>query len=50
MWPGGEPVKRPSAGSGVAMITTISTPRTGLVNAWKIIAAITSPNASSTAL
>ena len=39
-----------NADSGVAMITTISTPSTRLASAWKIIAATTSPNASSTAL
>jgi len=38
------------AASGVAMITTINTPSTRLVSAWKIIAPITNPNASSTAL
>jgi hypothetical protein len=32
------------------MITTISTPSTRLDRAWKIIAAITSPNASRIAL
>ena len=39
-----------NADSGVAMIATISTPSTRLASAWKIIPAITSPNASSTAL